>query len=279
MLECVINVSEGARDRVVDAIAAAGGRHLLDVHRDRHHNRSVLTLAGPGVEDAARAVAAAAVERIDLRQHHGVHPRLGAVDVVPFVPLAGSTMADALAARDAFAGWIAAELGVPAFAYGPERSLPDVRRHAFVDLPPDAGPPQPHPTAGAVAVGARGILIAYNLFLTTADVATARAIAAAIRSSSVRALGLDVGGVAQVSCNLVDPDATGPAAAYDLVAARAPVARAELVGLLPARVLERIEPARWAELDVGPSRTIEARLEQAGLDGGSDGGATSGRGR
>src|SRR4030095_15241653 len=96
-LECVLNVSEGARPAVVAAIAAAAGRDLLDVHRDRHHNRSVLTLLG---EDAPRAVAREAVERLDLRRHRGVHPRIGVVDVVPFVPLAGATLADAVAARD-----------------------------------------------------------------------------------------------------------------------------------------------------------------------------------
>src|SRR3954470_10923150 len=103
VLECVINVSEGRRAAVVAQLAAAGGAHVLDVHSDAHHNRSVLTLAGPGVEEAARAVTVAAVERLDLRTHTGVHPRIGVVDVVPFVPLAGSTMADAVAARDGFA--------------------------------------------------------------------------------------------------------------------------------------------------------------------------------
>ena len=119
MLECVVNVSEGRDRGVVDAIASAGRACLLDVHADPHHNRAVLTLAGPGVEDAARAVATEAVRRIDLRLHVGVHPRLGAVDVVPFVPLAGSSMDDAIAARDRFAAWAGDELGVPCFLYGP----------------------------------------------------------------------------------------------------------------------------------------------------------------
>ena len=152
MLECVVNVSEGARPPLVAAIARAAGDDLLDVHADAHHNRSVLTVVG---EDAPRAVARAAIERLDLRAHRGVHPRIGVVDVVPFVPLAGSTLADAVAARDRFLAWMATELGVPGFAYGPERSLPDVRRHAFAGLAPTAGPSRPHPTAGAVAVGAR----------------------------------------------------------------------------------------------------------------------------
>jgi glutamate formiminotransferase len=262
VLECVINVSEGRRPEVIDAIAAAGGSCLLDVHSDPHHHRSVLTLAAAeGLEDAVRQVAAEAVRRIDLRGHAGAHPRLGAVDVVPFVPLAGATLADAVAARDRFAAWAADELRLPCFLYGPERSLPDVRKHAFAALEPDAGPPVPHPTAGAACVGARPVLVAYNVWLAEgADVALARSVAAAVRGPAVRALGLDVGGRAQVSMNLVDPLALGPDRAYDEVAARAPVDRAELVGLVPAAVLRAVGAQRWDELDLDPSATIEARL-------------------
>ena len=274
MLECVVNVSEGRRADVVAAIGAAAGPCLLDVHSDAHHHRSVLTLAGPYVEDAARAVAREAVARIDLSAHDGVHPRLGAVDVVPFVPLRGSSMDDAVAARDRFAAWAADALALPCFLYGPERTLPDVRRRAFTELCPDAGPAAPHPTAGAVAVGARPVLVAYNLWLAPGvPVAVARGVARSLRSEHVRALGLDVGGQAQVSCNLIDPLVVGPDAVYDAVAAQAAVARAELVGLAPAAVVAGIPEARWAALDLGSSKTIEARLEQAGLDGGSFGGA------
>jgi glutamate formiminotransferase len=257
VLECVVNVSEGRDPAVLAALEQAAGADLLDRHTDPHHHRTVLTLVG---EDAPRRVAAAAVERIDLRRHEGVHPRIGAVDVVPFVPLDGSTMADALRARDAFAGWIAADLGVPAFRYGPERTLPEVRRDAFAALAPDAGPPAPHPTAGAVAVGAREVLVAYNVWLAEADPAVARRVAASVRRPAVRALGLLVGSRVQVSMNLVAPDQVGPAEAFDLVSAAAGVDGAELVGLLPRRVLERIEPARWSALDLGADRTIEARL-------------------
>jgi glutamate formiminotransferase len=264
VLECVVNVSEGARTEVVGAIAAAAGRDLLDVHSDPHHNRSVLTLVG---EEAPRAVARAAVERLDLRRHRGVHPRIGVVDVVPFVPLAGTTLADAVEARDRFLAWIAGELGVPGFAYGPERSLPDVRRHAFAGLAPAAGPPRPHPTAGAVAVGARGVLVAWNLWLAEPDLARARAVAAAVRSPQMRALGLQVGDRVQVSLNLVDPAVVGPAEAWDRVAALAPVAGAELVGLVPAAILDRTDPSRWDQLDLGPDRTIEARLAARRLGG------------
>jgi glutamate formiminotransferase / 5-formyltetrahydrofolate cyclo-ligase len=230
---------------------------LLDVHSDVHHNRSVLTLVG---EAAPRAVARAAVAALDLRRHQGVHPRFGVVDVVPFVPLAGSTLVDAVAARDRFLDWMAAEMGVPGFAYGPERTLPEVRRLAFAELPPDRGPSRPHPTAGATAVGARPVLVAWNVWLAEPDLARAQWIAREIRGPRLRALGLPVGGRVQVSMNLVEPDELGPAEAWDLVAERGALAGAELVGLVPRSVLERTDPARWAELDLAEGKTIESRL-------------------
>jgi glutamate formiminotransferase len=239
---------------------------VLDVHRDAHHHRTVLTLAGA---DAVRAVAARAVEALDLRGHDGVHPRLGVVDVVPFVALAGSTAADALAARDAFAAWFASRHGVPCFLYGPERTLPEVRRHAFRGLPPDVGPAAPHVTAGATAVGQRGVLVAYNVWLSGTDLATAVRLAGQVRRRGIRALGLAVGDRHQVSMNLIDPAAVGPAAAFDAVARAAAgvaeVSGAELVGLLPRAVLDAVPTHRWAELDLAADRTIEARLEAAGL--------------
>ncbi|MCU1499249.1 MAG: Formiminotransferase domain protein [Acidimicrobiales bacterium] len=273
MLECVVNISEGRDNAVIAAIAAAAGDDLLDVHSDPHHHRSVLTLVG---ERAARAVACEAVARIDLRRHAGVHPRLGAVDVVPFVPLDGSDLAEATEARQAFGAWAAEELALPCFAYGPERSLPEVRRRAFVDLAPDHGPDHPHPSAGAVAVGARPALVAYNVWLTDANLATAKAVAAAVRRRGVRTLGLAVGDRVQVSMNLVDPEAVGPAAAADAVAAHVAIDGCELVGLLPRAVLEAVPEARWAELDVGPERTIEARLAaRCAGDAGGAGGASA----
>lgn len=266
MLECVINVSEGRDLALVARIGAAAGADLLDVHSDPHHHRSVLTVVG---EEAARAVAAAAVAALDLRAHEGVHPRLGVVDVVPFVALAGSTVADAVAARDAFAHWFADEHGVPCFLYGAERTLPDVRRHAFGALAPATGPILPHPTAGATAVGQRAVLIAYNAWVRGTDLEGARRLAAAVRGPAIRALGLQVGDRLQVSMNLIDPRSTGPAAALDAVAAAgreagAAVEGAELVGLLPEAVLEAVPRRRWAELDLAPDRTIEARLRARG---------------
>lgn len=281
MLECVVNVSEGRDQATIAAIAAAAGDCLLDVHSDAHHHRSVLTLAAEDEQEldhAVHQVTRQTLQRIDLRSHTGVHPRLGAVDVVPFVPLDGvqatqagdgSTMADAVAARDRFARWAARELNLPCFVYGPppERSLPEVRRQAFRPLLPDTGPSVPHPTGGAVCVGARPLLVAYNLWLADGTpVEAARAVAARLRSPAVRALGLDVGGRAQVSLNLVDPHVVGPAAAYDAaVALGAPVVATELVGLLPQALLDAIPPDRWPQLDVGPGRTIEARLADAAL--------------
>ena len=257
MLECVINISEGRDLSVIAAISHAAGTDLLDVHTDPDHHRSVLTLVG---EDAPRAVAAEAVARIDLRTHNGVHPRIGSVDVVPFVPLGTATLADAIAARDRFGQWAAETLGLPGFAYGPDRTLPAVRKHAFADLAPTWGPPTAHPSAGSVAVGARPVLVAYNVWLTDPDVGLAKRIAHQLRSPGLRTLGLAVGSRVQVSMNLVDPYAIGPAEAADAVAALASVAGCELVGLIPRAVLAAIPQYRWAALDLTESRTIEARL-------------------
>jgi glutamate formiminotransferase / 5-formyltetrahydrofolate cyclo-ligase len=266
VLECVINVSEGRRDTVITTVSAAAGSCLLDVHTDPHHHRSVLTLAGAGVEAAARALTVMAVSVVDLRSHRGVHPRLGAVDVVPFVPLGASTPADARAAQLRFAGWMSAALDVPCFLYGARISLPEVRRRAFRTLWPGTGPVVPHPSAGATCVGTRPVLVAYNVWLREGTSRTvARTIASAVRGPLVRSLVFHVGDRLQVSMNLVDPAQFGPAPAYDEVARHARalgtgVERAEVVGLVPQAVLEAVPQARWAELDLDPRRTIEARL-------------------
>jgi glutamate formiminotransferase len=285
LLECVVNVSEGRSGTAVADMAAAAGA-VLDVHADIDHHRSVITLAGAAgeLEAAVRRLSERAVELIDLRSHQGVHPRLGALDVVPFVTLETSRrgrlrpgpLASSLAARDRFAAWAAERLGLPCFLYGPERALPEIRRRAWVSLAPDVGPDRPHPSAGAVCVGARPVLVAYNLWLAGpgADLALARRVASALRRDGLRTLGLAAGGSVQVSCNLTDPWQIGPGAAYDLVAAALAgtdgvgIDRAELVGLLPAGVLEAEPSRRWGELGIGPDQTIEARLERAGLDGG-----------
>ncbi len=267
MLECVVNVSEGNRREVIERLAKGAGASLIDLHSDRLHNRTVLTLAGPLVKDSVRIIAERAVAEIDIGSHGGAHPRMGAIDVVPFVPLAAASDGDALRARDDFATWAGSHLGVPCFRYGPELSLPEVRRRAFAGLSPDTGPDRPHPTAGACAVGARPPLVAYNLWLEGGDRRAAAGIASALRGPDVRALALDLGGSVQLSFNLVAPNRLGPADVYDAVSARAQVARAELVGLVPQEVLARIPESRWASLGLDPSATIEARLAAAGLAG------------
>lgn len=259
MLECVVNVSEGADLGVLETLVAGVADDLLDLHSDPHHNRSVFTLLG---EDAPRRLATLAVDHIDLSQHHGVHPRLGAVDVVPFVPLGDSTFHDAIRARNRFAFWIAHTLGVPAFLYGDDRALPAVRKGAFHDFAPDHGPSTPHDTAGAVCVGARDVLIAYNIFVSGVTIDEARTTAKLLRSDSVRALALDLDGAIQVSMNLIAPTVSGPADVYDMVATHATIDRTELVGLLPADALARIPASRWDQLDVSIEKTIEFRIAE-----------------
>jgi glutamate formiminotransferase len=285
-VECVVNVSEGRDEAVLAALAASAGPALLDLHRDPDHHRAVLTLAGPpdGVVAAARSLATATVELLDLRAHGGVHPRLGVLDVVPFVPFrpgaaAPTDLTAAIALRDDFARWLADELGVPSFLYGPlpggrTRTLPEIRRHAFAPnggLTPDFGPAHPDPRLGATAVGARRVLVAYNVWVSSLEVA--RLVAPQVRGPNVRALALAVGERAQVSCNLVEPDAFGPAQLYDLVAALAAdaggaVDGAELVGLVPEVVLAAVPRVRWPEVGLSDEATIESRLGARGAESG-----------
>lgn len=236
LIECVPNVSEGRRTAVVDAIARAAstvpGAHLLDRTSDVDHNRSVLTIAGAAdpVAAAVEAAVGVALERIDMREHQGRHPRLGAVDVIPFVPLGDTTMDECVALARASGARIAARHALPVYLYAaaatrPERRvLADIRRPQFEGLAammateggePDFGPRTPHPTGGAVVVGARPFLVAWNINLESADLTLARRIASAIRERDgglprVQALGLllDDLGVAQVSMNLLDTSVT-----------------------------------------------------------------------
>ncbi len=278
-MECVPNVSEGRDIRVVEELATAAGASLLDVHRDVDHHRSVFTLAGPGPRDAARAMedlARAVATRVDLARHQGVHPRLGALDVVPFVALAGTDDATAADAARAFATWWSALADVPVFLYDGadprQRTLPAVRRDAFSTRAPDFGPTAPHPQLGATAVGARRALVAVNCELAVHDVALARRIATRVRERDgglpgVRALGLELGhrGRAQVSMNLVDLTRTGIEAACTEVerlarAEATTVARVELVGLLPRAELDRCSAMFLASAGISADDTIEARL-------------------
>jgi glutamate formiminotransferase len=281
VLECVPNVSEGRRPDAVDRIGAASAECLLDVHMDPDHNRSVFTLVADGadaIERCARQLAEAVVGEADDSWHDGVHPRVGALDVVPFVALSGTTAERAVAAQSAheFARWLAETLGVPAFLYGdadPEgRSLPSLRRDAFVRRPPDFGPSEPHAVLGATAVGARPVLVAVNCDLAGNDDELARRIAGAVRDRDgglpgVRALGFELASrrQPQVSMNLAALDATGIERACTEVrrmarAAGSDVARVELVGLLPRAELDRCsdEFRRWAGLT--DDQTIEGRL-------------------
>ena len=201
MLECVPNVSEGRDREAIDALVAACGAALLDVHRDPDHHRSVFTLAGPGDDDAAGAVRGLATEvvaRVDLERHDGVHPRLGALDVVPFVALDDTPGAVAADAARAFGEWAVEMLGAPVFFYGHaderQRTLPSLRYSAFRTRPPDLVPVSLRPGVGAIAVGARPVLVAINCELDRDNRALARTIAAAIREQGgglpgVRALG------------------------------------------------------------------------------------------
>ena len=259
MIECVVNISEGQNPRKLAKLSAAVTADLLDIHTDPDHHRSVFTLRGTL---APRLLATSAVNLLNVHEHTGVHPRLGVVDVVPFVPLGNSTFNAAIHERNAFAQWAADELGVPSFLYGPERTLPDIRRTAWTSLFPDVGPRTAHPTAGAMCVGVREVLVAYNLFLADATMETAREIVLNIRQPGLRALSFLVDGRAQISMNLTDVDIMNVDTAYDIVAQYANIARAELVGLMPMQALTRIEPSRWNELDIGVDKTIEARFDE-----------------
>jgi glutamate formiminotransferase len=279
LFECVVNVSEGRDQAVLGHLEAAAGPARLHTHRDPDHNRAVFTLAGPAelVEESSRALARATLALLDLRRHTGVHPRLGVLDVVPFVPYepgraAPEDLTAAVEMRDGFARWLGEDMGVPSFLYGPlpggrTRSLPDIRRLAFRatedGLRPDAGPAQADPGHGATAVGARRVLVAYNVWVSSVEVA--RQVAPLVRGPEVRALGLAVGARAQVSCNLIDPDRFGPARLYDEVAGLvgergASVEGGELVGLIPEVVLATVPAGRRAELGLSETVTVESRL-------------------
>lgn len=279
LLECVVNVSEGRDEAVLGHIAAAAGPALLDRHCDPDHNRTVFTLAGPVdlMAEASRALAGATLSLLDLRRHAGAHPRLGVLDVVPFVPyepgqVGPEDLTVAVAQRDGFARWLGEEMGVPSFLYGPlsggrTRTLPDIRRLAFGSGPdglrPDSGPAQADPRLGATAVGARPVLVAYNVWVSSVEVA--RLVAPLVRGLEVRALGLAVGARAQVSCNLIEPGRYGPARLYDAVAALVgerggKVEGGELVGLIPEAVLATVPVGRRVELGLSEEATVESRL-------------------
>jgi glutamate formiminotransferase/formiminotetrahydrofolate cyclodeaminase len=269
LVACVPNFSEGRNQATLDALRAAllsvPAVRLLDVQADASHHRSVFTFVAPpaaAVEAAFRAMRVA-TERIDLTMHQGEHPRMGATDVVPFVPVRDVTMDDCVALARALAERVGRELAIPVYLYAraaarPERErLPDVRKGQFEGLrerigtdpaaDPDFGPKRIHPTAGATAIGARPFLVAYNIYLDTADVSIAKEIAQRIRTSggglpAVQASGFEVNGKAQVSMNLLDIDVTPPATVFAAVedAARrrgVGILKSEVVGLVPERAI------------------------------------------
>ena len=264
LVECVPNFSEGHNQGVIDelraAIAGVPGARVLDVQTDPSHNRSVLTFVAPpaAAVDAAFAAMRIATQWIDLTKHSGEHPRMGATDVVPFVPVQGTTMDDCIALARTLGERVGKELEIPVFLYARAATradrvlLPEVRKGEFEGmrgrmLEPDFGPNRVHPTAGATAIGARPFLVAYNVYLDTQDVGIAKDIAKQIRTSSgglpgVQASGFEVGGLAQVSMNLLDVDITSPATVFNAIKALAAkqgvdVQKSEIVGLIPERAI------------------------------------------
>ena len=292
LVECVPNFSEGRRPEVIDAIADAivrtRGVHLLDRTSDPDHNRSVLTLAGEpaAVVHAMERAVSVALKKIDMERHEGQHPRMGAVDVVPFVPLGDTTMAECVTLARDFGRRIAERHGLPVYLYAEAATRPDrvvlndIRKPEYEGLKeaihepgrePDFGPARLHPRGGATAVGARPFLIAYNINLETTDVELAKRIASRIRERGgglprVQAKGfyLDDLECAQVSMNLLDHTVTpmwrvweevGALAAADGVAAR----ESELIGLAPLAALTSV--ADHAGVD--PTTPVERRLREA----------------
>ncbi len=297
IVESIPNISEGRRANLIDAIATAvaatPGVRLLDRSSDASHNRTVLTLAGPpaAVREATLTLYAQALDAIDLRQHRGEHPRLGAVDVVPFVPIEGITMADCVSFAQEVAAEVGARFELPVYLYEEaaidpaRRNLEDIRRGEFEGLAekmtrpgwaPDAGPASPHPSAGATVIGARMPLIAYNINLASDRLDVARKIAAAVRHSSgglryVKAMGvmLEDRRVAQVSMNLTNYEKTPLPRVFEFVKREAArygvgILESEIVGLVPqAALLSAAEYYLQIE-GFRPSLVLENRLRDGG---------------
>jgi len=296
LVECIPNFSEGRRADTVQAIAAAitsvKPACVLDTHIDPDHNRSVITFAAPPeiVVEAAVSAVSRAAELIDMRTHRGEHPRLGATDVLPFVPLRGVTMEECVGIAHRAGAVIARQLSIPVYFYERAALLParvnleDVRRGALELLreqittnperAPDEGLAQVHESAGAIAVGARPFLIAFNVILRSNDVAVARQIARSIRARNgglpfLKALGftLQTRGLVQVSMNLVNYEVTGMTAAYDAVRREAQrlgvdIESTEIVGLVPRNALDR-SAAYFAKLEnFSESKILEHQLDQ-----------------
>ena len=299
IVESIPNFSEGRDPGVIkqleNALVSIPGVALLDEHRDADHHRCVLTVAGSieSMEAAAFSVVAKASELIDLNRHAGQHPRLGACDVLPFVPLSGSTMEQCVQLAHRVGARIGRELRIPVFLYEEacerpfRKRLEQIRKEGPEALmkrmatdqawSPDFGPAEPHPTAGVIAVGARYPLIAFNVLLQSHDLSLARDIARSIRASngglpSVKAIGLELKsqGCVQVSMNLTDYHQTPVHVAFEAVKRAAAlkgvaVAKSELVGLIPQEALAQTE-GHDLQLDaLTQAQTLEHRLGQCGL--------------
>jgi len=299
IIECVPNFSEG-KDRatvqaLIDAVTSTTGVVLLNHSMDTDHHRSVLTFCGPpdAILEAAFRAVRIATQLIDLRTHAGVHPRIGATDVVPFIPIKGATMQDCVRLAKRLGEQVGRELGIPVFLY--ERAaghadhilLEAVRRGGLEGLAfrmrsdpnwtPDLGPTRPHESAGAVAIGARPPLIAYNVNLLSTDVAQARSIAKAVRHSNgglphVKAIGVELSsrGMVQVAMNLTDYLVTPIQTAFQRVAAEdakrhIEVAGSELVGLVPQAALDRAAAASLQLNRFDSSHVLETRIAEAML--------------
>lgn len=284
ILLCVANFSEGRRKEAIDSIVEAAANpmvRILDLHSDHDHNRSVLTAAAPAFALVEAMVSATreAARLIDISIHEGAHPRMGAMDVLPFVPALNSTIKDAVPAARMTAEQIAGRLGIPCFLYEwaatseDRRNLPDIRKAAFTRWAPDYGGPASHPTAGATVVGAREPLAACNVNLSTQDVEVARRIAREIRSSGgglphLRALGMDLPsrGLVQISMNLLRPLVTTVADAVDAITRSAQnhgvdTVETELVGLVPKGALGGRDPESLG-LKISP-KILEEELSRA----------------
>lgn len=299
ILECVPNFSEGKNrkkvDRIADALRNVGGVRLLDICTDADHNRTVFTFIG-SPEDIERGAAAAcdtALELIDMREQQGVHPRIGAVDVVPFIPLKNAAMDDAVAIARRFGRAFAERNGLPVYFYGEaalldeRRELPHIRKGGYQALRkrmedprwiPDAGPHALNERSGATAVGARDFLVAYNINLISPDLDVARKIAETIRFSSggmkhVKAIGVPLRSrhIVQVSMNLTNFRVTPVKDVFDRVKAEAgrlgvQVLESELVGLIPEEALKGMTPKDLMLKDFSEDRILERHLTSAGID-------------
>ena len=295
IIECIPNFSTGQDPGIIaaiaDAAATVAGVRVLDFSMDPDHNRSVLTFIGAPEDTLQGAIAACgrAAELIDMREHHGCHPRIGAVDVVPFVPLEGAGMEKAVETAHRFGNAFARRHNVPVYFYGKaalsekRQKLADIRRGQYEALNekitdpawrPDAGPARFNPRLGATAVGARKPLIAFNINLDSDNIALAQTIARSIRQSSggfrhVQALGvfLESRNIAQVSMNLADYEVTSLRTVFDAVSIQAAEAgvdilESELIGLIPRAALEGVTPGEIKLFDFSTDRIIESHCGQ-----------------